>query len=181
MTAAIPAEEHRCPRRSEASRQSPGPDRWNDHASISTGIGPCCSYCGSLNPETFMDKIRNGWIVEPTDKNYKAYLDQPYTVEELAHIKTDSLIWQHVRKMKLDEGMSDDEATAAADAHWDKYEAPSRKGRMVAKFYYQHLDEQQRAEFRELHNAGLMRLAEPGYFYVTPYFSRTAGQAAGDD
>lgn len=170
--------EHLCPRRSESVRQSPGPDRWDDRASISNGIGPCCSYCGSLSPDTFMEKIREGWIVEPTDKNYKAYLDEPYTAEQLERIKTDSLVWQHVRQMKLDEGLTDEAATAAADEHWNKYEAPERKGHTVAKFYFQHLDEQQRAEFIELYNGNAMALAYPGRFYVAPYFCRDSGERA---
>lgn len=168
---------HWCPRRAESAHEFPGPDRWDNRASLAQGIGPCCSYCGSLNPYLFMDKIRNGWIVEPTDKSYKAYVDEPYSDEQLEHIKTDSRIWQHARQMKLDEGLTDGEATAAADEHWNKYEDPWRKGHTVAKFYYQHLDEQQRAEFIELYNAKTMLLAYPGRFYVTPYFCRNC---AGD-
>lgn len=38
--------------------------------------GPCCSFCGSLHPEEFLKLISEGWVVEPTDKTYKAYLTQ---------------------------------------------------------------------------------------------------------
>jgi hypothetical protein len=34
-----------------------------------------CSYCGSLNPETFLREIEAGSTITPTDKNYKAYLN----------------------------------------------------------------------------------------------------------
>lgn len=33
-----------------------------------------CSFCGSLNPDTFMVELENGAMIVPTDKNYKAYL-----------------------------------------------------------------------------------------------------------
>jgi hypothetical protein len=35
-----------------------------------------CSYCGSLNPDQFMDLVEKQQIkIGPTDKNYKAYVD----------------------------------------------------------------------------------------------------------
>jgi hypothetical protein len=34
-----------------------------------------CTYCGSLPPDKFMEGVRNGAKVVPTDKNYKAYID----------------------------------------------------------------------------------------------------------
>ena len=37
-------------------------DYWRD--------GLTCSYCGSLKPEEFLDDIKNGKKVTPTDKNY---------------------------------------------------------------------------------------------------------------
>lgn len=171
MTAPGDAEpEMWCPRRAEAPIQLQGPDRWRDRASFAGGIGPSCSYCGSLKPETFMDRVRDGWIVGPTDKSYKAYLSQPYTAEQLERIKTGDAIWKTARQVSLEQGMAEDRATAAADAHWNKYEAPVRKGVQVAKFYYQHLSESQRHEFIELHNARTMQIGYPGRFYVLPFF-----------
>lgn len=38
---------------------------------------PCCSFCGSLHPDRFMELVRDGWLVGPTDKPYKAYLSAP--------------------------------------------------------------------------------------------------------
>ncbi|MFE0472536.1 hypothetical protein ACFW2V_13070 [Streptomyces sp. NPDC058947] len=37
---------------------------------------PYCSFCGSLHPEKFLELIAEGWVVEPTDKTYKAYLGE---------------------------------------------------------------------------------------------------------
>jgi len=187
MTEAQEAEgEMWCPRRVEAPFQAPGPDRWRDRASFAGGIGPSCSYCGSLKPETFMDRVRDGWIVGPTDKSYKAYLSQPYTSEQLEQIKSGDAIWKAARQVSLDQGLPEDEATAAADAHWNKYEAPARKGIQVAKVYYQHLSETQRREFIELYNAGQMQIGYPGCFYALPFFCQLppaspAGETAETD
>lgn len=162
--------EHLCPRRAEAPLQLPGPDRWDNRPSLAQGIGPCCSYCGSLNPEVFMEKIREGWIVGPTDKSYKAYLQQPYTPEELEGIRTADAIWKAVKQRKLDEGAAEDEAAAAADEHWGKHHGTAVQGLTVAKFYYVHLSEQQQHEFIELHNAKAMKIGFPGHFYAVPFF-----------
>ena len=79
---------HVCPRRAE----NPGPWKYDTTDTWTTGrgligqddVGPSCSYCGSLHPDRFMELIRDGWIVGPTDKNYKAYLARPYTADEIA-------------------------------------------------------------------------------------------------
>lgn len=34
-----------------------------------------CSFCGSLNPDIFLDLIEKGGILVPTDKDYKAYIE----------------------------------------------------------------------------------------------------------
>lgn len=33
-----------------------------------------CSYCGSMDPEKFMQAVRDGVEVGPTDKSYKVYV-----------------------------------------------------------------------------------------------------------
>lgn len=38
------------------------------------------------------------------------------------------------------------------------------------KLYFQHLSIEQRKEFVELYNKATMKLAEPGHFYVMPFF-----------
>lgn len=43
-----------------------------------------------------------------------------------------------------------------------------------SKFYYMHLSEEQRQQFIGLYNDGVMRIGDPGYFYVLPYFMRLA-------
>ncbi len=48
-------------------------DRWvkRDHW---PGKPLCCSFCGSLQPEVFLEALQNGAEIGPTDKSYKAYL-----------------------------------------------------------------------------------------------------------
>lgn len=175
------ATEHWCPRRVEAPHQSPGPDIWESRGSLAGGIAPCCSYCGSLNPDVFMAKVREGWIVEPSDKVYKCYVDEPFSAEEIARIRTNSVEWKAAKRLKLAEGLTEAEATAAADSYWDEHEAQWHRGRTVAKFSFQHLSQAQRDEFLELYNSGAMRIAYPGYFYARPFFAQPAELAAGDD
>lgn len=39
-----------------------------------------------------------------------------------------------------------------------------------SKFYFQHLNEAQRAKFIELYNKDVMKIGYPGWFYTTPFF-----------
>jgi hypothetical protein len=41
----------------------------------------------------------------------------------------------------------------------------------AGKFYFQHLSDEGRTKFIELHNAKKLNLGEPGYFYVPPFFA----------
>jgi len=34
-----------------------------------------CSYCGSMNPDEFMFKVKEGAKLTPADKDYKVYID----------------------------------------------------------------------------------------------------------
>lgn len=63
-----------CPRRMEEFgpwEHKEGLDTWKERDGASV-----CSFCGSLNPEVFLDKAAAGAEIEPTDKSYKAYLDK---------------------------------------------------------------------------------------------------------
>lgn len=52
-----------------------GLDSWSSEARREGEQVPFCSFCGSLHPARFLELIREGWTVGPTDKDYKAYLD----------------------------------------------------------------------------------------------------------
>ena len=106
----------RCPRRSEMGSNYPFQD-WEDEWITKYGY-TFCSYCGSIDPETFMTQVRSGEQMTPTDKNYKIYA---------------------ARKQK---------------------------------FYFQHLNADQKIEFVSLYNNRSVVLEYPGYFYAMPYFMR---------
>lgn len=60
---------HTCPRRYELGhRGEQDSDEW-----VTSGGYLRCTFCGSLDPETFMTRVRNGEPMTPTDKNYKIY------------------------------------------------------------------------------------------------------------
>jgi hypothetical protein len=78
-----------CPRRRESSlgdRNFPGPDHWERHKSNGDRV---CSYCGSLHPDDLFRLVkasaeapedaeyRTVVEIEPSDKAYKIYVDQP--------------------------------------------------------------------------------------------------------
>lgn len=155
-----------CPRRmSEFGpwEHEPNLDTWRPDEP-----GPSCSFCGSLHPDRFMALVREGWIVGPTDKNYKAYLGKPVSDEDCQQQKA---AWVE-RMSPL--GTEDRDALAAL---WEQEHAHPRASR-EAKFYFQHLSGEQRAEFIRLHNGGQMQVGYPGHFYQPPYFTRPAPTAS---
>lgn len=64
------------------------------------------------------------------------------------------------------------------DKNYKAYVAPADGSRpQTGKFYYQHLDEQQRDEFIQLHNQRTIKWGSPGYPYVPPYFAKSVATA----
>jgi hypothetical protein len=119
-----------CPRRQELgpmAKLPAGPDEFivrklDGNVGMINYAEPACTWCGSLSGDRFMQMIKDGYTIGPTDKNYKAYV-------------------------QTGDGFH-------------------------GKFYYQHLSEEQRAEFIELLNNRTAKLGFPGYFYVLPYFCK---------
>jgi hypothetical protein len=80
----------RCPRRDESPipdayiPEDRSPDQPDDWRIIDGQLR--CTYCGSLHPDTFMERARNGEEVGPTDKSYKAYLDNPWAKFYFQHL-----------------------------------------------------------------------------------------------
>lgn len=135
---------HCCARRSESfhGAVSPGelPDTWREDGS--------CSYCGSLNPDTFLKLVEEGVLLGPTDKNYKVYLDGAGMKQTYRNCPRDA------------------KCTGPDDCtHWVTRDVDR------GKFYFQHLNAEQRTEFIRLLNLkGVVRFSYPGYFYVLPFF-----------
>jgi hypothetical protein len=95
-------EQHTCPRRAETGRDNPGSPFRDSGTNLDTWrtdvAGPCCSYCGSLQPDRFMELVRAGWTVGPTDKSYKAYL-----AEDDASHRQAKFYFQHLTVGQQDE------------------------------------------------------------------------------
>lgn len=65
-----------CPRHLDREgTKATGLDRWELRKEGLSGFEPRqCSYCGSLHPEGFLHLAEQGFIIDPTDKNYKVYV-----------------------------------------------------------------------------------------------------------
>jgi hypothetical protein len=171
-------QQHTCPRRAETRHDDPTSpfvgsgtnlDTWRDGTT-----GASCSYCGSLHPGKFMELVREGWIVGPTDKSYKAYLSRPASVREKADRKTtwlDQMTRDGVEAAALERGETPEEFRAALADHYDREVARSEAFGSQEKFYFQHLTPEQRDEFIELHNSRQMNVGYPGHFYQLPFFA----------
>ena len=141
----------RCPRRNEDARSDlmfPHEDGYRDDDT--------CSFCGSLNPDTFMTRLEAGELtLGTTDKNYKVYVT----------VASGPMLKQTYRDCP-----SDGPRCAGPNecTHWITRE--SNHG----KFYFQHLSVEQRQRFVELYNDQRL-VFEGGYsFYVLPFFFRIA-------
>lgn len=155
-------ERHTCPRRVEngmdiegALRGSgPNKDTYEPgHGLVGQVRG--CSYCGSMSPEDFMQAVKDGKSIGPTDKSYKLYVSEPLTDEQ----KRERLQEQVGRYVGM--GMSEDEAKkqAAADPIFGE-------GEHIGKFYTQHLSEEQGFEFHMLWIDKKINWGYPGAPYV---------------
>lgn len=139
----------KCPRRVESGVVLPGDKDDNDYF----GGDDTCSYCGSLNPATFMDLVERGnATLIPTDKNYKVYVS-----------KLDGTNFPQWHSRTCPDVMKCDRRTCE---HWTK----GHQG--TAKFYFQHLDLAQQVRFIELVNQKKLKFGEPGHFYVLPFFCK---------
>lgn len=164
-----------CPRRMQEF--GPWPREEGQDAWMSGAVGPSCSFCGSLHPDRFMELVREGWIVGPTDKGYKAYLMPPATDEEKAQHKERWLAGfttDEVRRAAEEQGETPEQYRAELQTVYERQVAPLNGSDKQVKFYYQHLSEEQRGEFIDLHNNGRMMLGSPGHFYQPPFFTRPA-------
>jgi len=170
------AGQHTCPRRMETyGRNTTGADRWETGHGLGGlhTVGLSCSYCGSLAPDRFMQLVREGWWVDPTDKPYKAYLAEPLTDEQIAAQREQWMSGDFVARVRA-EACTDHAANvdATIEREWQQMPAASGHGRVVAKFYFQHLSGDQMDEFINLVNGKQMRIGPPGHFYVLPFFTQ---------
>jgi hypothetical protein len=116
-----------------------------------------------MHPDDFMQAVRDGKEIGPTDKSYKAYVYEPLTDEQKAQARRRSI------GSYVGTGMSEADATKLVDS-----EPFIGSGAQIGKFYYQHLTDEQRHEFIRLLNERAVKIGYPGYFYVLPYFIQRA-------
>jgi hypothetical protein len=170
-----------CPRRMNECgpwKRDEGLDEWRDDRGLAgqNRIGLSCSFCGSLHPDRFMELLREGWVLVPTDKRYKSYLSRPLAVEEIAARKArwlaDDGIARAVRELGERDGKTPEQIDADLEREWTERQLPGLSSSQEAKFYYQHLSEAQQQEFIDLHNEHRITIGYPGYLYVLPFFCR---------
>jgi len=147
---------HTCPRRMSDLgpwKREPNLDTWSTgHGLVGIqGEQLSCSLCGSLNPDLFMQWLRDGGQIGTTSKSYKAYIDCPYPNERY--------------------GATTEEQVAVEGG--GSYRSISVYGR-TAKLYFQHLDEAQQLEFVELYNSGRITFSGGFSFETLPFFMRSA-------
>ena len=148
-----------CPRRAESS--------WNIHPRDNDydPSDDSCRYCGSLNPDTLMERLEAGTVaLGSTDKSYKVYVEND----------GGALFKQTYRECPRDKEMTGaagnkymaSSCNDGPDActHWVTREVSS------TKFYFQHFSAEQQKRFIELYNEHRIKF-QGGYgFYVRPFF-----------
>src|SRR5690606_36069651 len=115
-------------------RETPGYDPSDD----------TCRRCGSLNPDTFMARLEKGDVeVVPTDKNYKAYVRN-------AGGENFKQTYGEPDKNEKGEYVYDEKGQWMTTTVTRTVEE--------AKFYYEHLSDEQRKRFVEIYNEQKMKL-----------------------
>lgn len=127
-----------------------------------------CSYCGSVPPSVFFSSVECGCEVTPTDKDYKAYVMIPdLRAGQPVQVGIDAgPAFDHEGKPNRPD-LTEEECASG------KYNRPIIRvagANKRAKFYFQHLSEQEKHRFVDLLNAGTFVFAHPGHFYQLPYF-----------
>lgn len=107
-----------------------------------------CSYCGSLNPATFMTRLEGGDIqLDPTDKNYKVYVNN-----------------RGGESFKMTYRPDPKDGTPSSEWPW------VTEARDHTKFYFQHLTREQQQRFVDLLNEKRIDFGRSTGFYVRPFF-----------
>lgn len=156
-----------CPRKAESHIGKNYTSEWRPDGT--------CSYCGSMSSGRLFEAIEAGCEVGPTDKDYKIYVDVPHPeagkpcVLASANFPQTGPGWTQVTPesratLPLDAGQRE----YFKDGHW--VEVSTRGPIDHAKFYFQHLSQDERQRFVELYNAKKINIGYPGHFYVRPYF-----------
>lgn len=141
-----------------------------------------CSFCGSCSPDLFFQQVRAGVEIGPTDKNYKAYVDLPEDKPDELTVSS-AISWTPTEAEIAQQGLrSSDDPEVRAVMERDRWGTKNHDGspRWVVlrkkgstrfgKFYFQHLNDEERQLFIALYNDKTMKVGNPGYFYSKPFF-----------
>jgi hypothetical protein len=170
-----------CPRRMRELgpwKHDEGADTWKSGTSFVTAKRDyegvkirSCSFCGSIHPDDFMTLvIDHGYVVGPTDKNYKVYLAQPVSEAERARQKEEWFAGAEAKHLlqstrehhpEIDEQMLD----RLLNKHWREVVSLLKQGSDIGKFYTVHLSPEQGDQFWSAYTANKIRMGYPGYFY----------------
>lgn len=167
-----------CRRRAEsglAVAKCGGPDKW----SMRDGYRHC-SYCGSLAPEHVFEAIDAGMKITPTDKSYKIYVDMPDAragelkitgMRNTPPLPSEIGLWEKVTEANLSDVVAEGWMASNLGSWMMKTPRPAA---LHDKFYFQHFGDDDIDRFIALLNGKRVNLAEPGYFYVLPFFACAA-------
>lgn len=180
----VPADpaRHTCPRRAEMGMdRDDGPMRGSGrnldtyepgHGLATQQLG--CSYCGSMEPGAFLQAVRDGAKIGPTDKVYKLYVEWPNPTPDRVRVHGSTYSGQP----------RDDGWVAVADLTDEQRQIAERDGSLRdgithllfgtdatvgGKFYTPHLSPEQSAQFYQLWQDNKVNWGYPGYPYARLY------------
>ena len=146
--------------------------RWgrdDDSAAVAIKVGIGCAdnafwklacHVNAVHPDMLMECPRRG--------------ESPHSVEGLRDFWRKDMTCGYCGSMSPAEFFKAVEAGCLVGPTDKSYKAyVTGPGHAHAKFYFQHLSIEDRAKFIDLYNSGVMKLGEPGHFYVRPFFVGT--------
>ncbi len=166
-------ETHTCPRRMNEFgpwEREEGLDEYNSRGGL-VGQPRSCSFCGSMPPEDFMEAVRTGCEIGPTDKSYKLYVkgiprdgdpDEPRVLTVGSHPHDGLRSWKELTRAEK----KAERADASRRDYRDRYYNFTLWGPTVeGKFYTSHLSEEQGWEFHRLWQEHKINWGYPGAPY----------------
>jgi len=184
---------HTCPRRAENGMDlADGPFRnaGQNLDSYEPGHGLIgqprgCTYCGSMDPDDFMQAVRDGAEIGPTDKSYKVYVKGlPCPEPDALRIISSSSHRSSGLTAYADLTRAEKKAVKAEAKKRRLFPENFREGyfqlmpwgpTVEGKFYTAHLSAEQGDEFRALYAEGKIVIGYPGHFYRSLYIPSTRG------
>lgn len=151
----------------------PGQDSWTTRAGL-VGQPTGCSYCGSLPGDQFMDAVRAGREIGPTDKSYKLYLKVPHPAPGSLRLVSSGTgpasgrPWSDLTRAEKD--LIKSEHSLFPKNRKEGFYTFATWGELTeAKFYTHHLTEEQGWEFYRLWKQQRIAWGYPGHAYTRLY------------